>query len=369
MKFLNNYDPLKNQRVEIMDKDGVIVDQKLFTGIDDKFILESYKLMNLSRTQDIYQNKVQRQGRILSFLSSTGQEACEVAYIKALNMKTDHFLSGYRNNAAWLACGQEVKNIMLYWMGNEMGGRTPDGVNCLPPNIVIGTQYSQAAGMAFAEKFLKRKGVVLTTTGDGGMSEGETYESMNFAKLHNVPCVFVCENNKWAISTPTAEQTKTVNIAVKAVASAIPSIKVDGNDFVASYLVTKEIVDWVRAGNGPAFIEYDTYRLGAHSSSDSPDIYRPKGEFEKMQAFDPLVRLKKYLITKKVWSDKQQEKLDNEQLEFVAKQFTWAETNKNYPLEDIFKYQYSELTDNLKEQQKEASEFFKKYPETLKRGH
>ncbi|KAF5295513.1 hypothetical protein FQR65_LT19892 [Abscondita terminalis] len=174
-----------------------------------------------------------------------------------------------------------------------MGAKAPDGVNSLPPNIVIGSQYTQAAGIAFAEKYLGKKGIVVTTTGDGGMSEGETYEGMNFAKIHEAPFV---------------EQTKAQNIAVKAVASGIPSIIVDGNDYFASVAVMQEAVEYVRSGKGPLFIEFDTYRLGAHSSADDPNVYRPKGEYEERLEYCPLKRLKAYMIANKIATQGLQQK-------------------------------------------------------------
>ncbi|AKU79704.1 pyruvate dehydrogenase (acetyl-transferring) E1 component subunit alpha [Spiroplasma turonicum] len=367
-KFLNVFDPLKNQRVELMDKNGKVLNEKLMPKLSDKQVIEAYKLMNLSRRQDEFQNKVQRQGRLLSFLSSTGQEASEVGYAYPLIKGKDWFVPGYRNNAAWLTVGMPMRNIMLYWMGNEYGSKSPEGVNSLPPNIIIGSQYSHATGIAFAEKFKKTGGVALTTTGDGGMSEGETYEAMNFAKLHELPVIFVCENNKWAISTPYAKSTKAINIAVKGIGVGVPSIKVDGNDFFAVYAVVEEALDYARNGNGPVLIECDTYRLGAHSSSDNPKIYRPEDEFQDALTKDPLIRIKNYLINKGVWDDKKQEKLDKEQDEFISNEFDYAEKNKNYPLEDVFNFIYAEKTPELEEQYKEAKEFFEKYPEA-KGGH
>ncbi|AOG61018.1 pyruvate dehydrogenase E1 component subunit alpha [Spiroplasma helicoides] len=367
-KFINVFDPLKNERVEIMDKDGKIINPKLVPDIKDKDLIDAYKLMNLSRRQDDFQNKVQRQGRLLSFLSSTGQEASEVGYTLPLIKGKDWFASGYRNNAAWLTAGMPMRNIMLYWMGNEYGGKAPDGVNSLPPNIIIGSQYTQATGIAFAEKYNKTGGVAVTTTGDGGMSEGETYEAMNFAKLHELPVIFICENNKWAISTPYAKSTKSINIASKGIATGVPSVKVDGNDFLAVYAVAKEAVEFARTGNGPVFIECDTYRLGAHSSSDNPKIYRPEEEFQEALTRDPLIRLKNYLIEKGLWDQKKQDKLDKEQDEFIQKEFEWAEQNKEYPLEDIFDYIYAEKTPDLEEQYQEAKAFFQAHPEA-KGGH
>ncbi|WP_338983725.1 thiamine pyrophosphate-dependent dehydrogenase E1 component subunit alpha [Spiroplasma endosymbiont of Othius punctulatus] len=368
-KYLNQFNPFKNESVKVMDKDGNIINKSLMPEVSDEELLEAYKMMNKSRMLDVYQNKMQRQGRLLSFLTSTGQEACEVAYINALDKKTDHYAPGYRNSAAWLTMGQEIRNIMLYWSGNEAGGRAPDGVNLLPPNIVIGTQFSLATGLAFAKKYFGENGIAVTSTGDGGMSEGETYEAMNFAKLHELPIIFISENNKWSISTPTHEQTKSINMAVKAVATAIPSIKVDGNDYLASFGVMQEVVQYVRSGGGPFFVEFDTYRLGAHSSSDSPDSYRPKGEYEEHVPYDPLIRVKAYLIKKGIWDENKQTSLDEEQTQLMAEEFKWVEANKNYGIEDIFKYQFAELEDDHKEQLAEAKEFFAKHPNSIGGHH
>ncbi|WP_338970188.1 thiamine pyrophosphate-dependent dehydrogenase E1 component subunit alpha [Spiroplasma endosymbiont of Labia minor] len=361
MKYINQFDSSKNIKLQIMNKNGAVINNDLLPNIEDKTILEAYKIMNLSRIQDDFQTKMQRQGRLLSFLTSTGQEATEVGYSMCLRKDKDWFLSGYRNNAAWLTMGVPMRNIMLFWVGNENGGRSPNDINVLPPNIVIGTQYSQAAGIAFANQYKNIDSVVLTTTGDGGTSEGETYEAMNFAMLHKVPCIFICENNKWAISTPIIEQTASLNFAIKAKATGMPSIKVDGNDFLAVYGVIKEAHQFVKE-NGPIFIEFDTYRLGPHSSSDSPDVYREKEQFDEAQLSDPLIRLKKYLMNKNLWDENQQNDLNIQQLKFIENEFDWVEKNKNYPLKDIFNYQYAEMDLFLKEQYHFAEYFFNNYP-------
>ncbi|PPE04124.1 thiamine pyrophosphate-dependent dehydrogenase E1 component subunit alpha [Williamsoniiplasma lucivorax] len=369
-KYIGKFDPLKNEQVRIMDENGKIINKDLMPKINDEKLVEAYKLMCLSRTQDYYQNKQQRLGKILSFLSSTGQEAGEIAYAMHVRQGKDWFLPAYRNNAAWLATGIPMKNIMMYWMGNERANIPPAGVKNLPINIVIGSQYSHAAGIAFAEKFNnKSDNVVLTTTGDGGSSQGEVYESLNFAQLKKLPVIFVIEDNKWAISNPSSNATAALNFAVKGLASGTPGLKVDGNDFLASWGVFEEAFDYVRKGNGPILIELNTYRLGAHSSSDNPDVYRPKGEFEEQEKFCPIIRMKKYLVEKKLWDDKKQAELDEKNQAFVEKAFEEAMASKDYPLEDVFEYMYSEMTPILKEQYAEAKEFFNKYPESKDGGH
>ncbi|AHF60776.1 pyruvate dehydrogenase [Spiroplasma mirum ATCC 29335] len=365
--YFDKFDSLKNEMVQIMDKTGKIINPDLMPKIKDKDVVEAYKLMCLSRKQDEFQNKIQRQGKMLSFLSSTGQEASEVAYAMQLIKGKDWFSPAYRNNAAWLAAGIPMRNIMLYWCGNELGTKTPEGINVLPVNIPIATQYSHATGLAFAEKYKGTDAVVITTTGDGGSSEGEFYEAMNFGKLHDVPAIYIVENNQYAISTPRKKATKAINFAVKAIGVGIRNVIVDGNDFFAVYGAVQEAIALARKGEGPSFIECNTYRLGAHSSADDPKVYRDEEQYQDALTKDPLIRMKAYLIDKKLWSEQDQEKLDKEQEEFIKNEFAWVEQNNVVELEDIFKYTYAEMPEFLQEQYEEAKAYFAAHPS--KGGH
>lgn len=364
--YFDKFDSSKNEILKIMDENGNFVNLNLIPKISDYDVLMAYKLMCLSRNQDNFQNKIQRQGRMLSFLSSTGQEATEVAYGMQIIKGKDWFSSAYRNNAAWLATGVPMRNIMLYWCGNEIGSKMPEGIKTLPINIPIATQYSHATGLAFSEKYNKRDGVVITTIGDGGTSEGEFYESINFAKLYDVPVIFIIENNKYAISTPSYKATKSVNFAIKGVALGIRNILVDGNDFFSVYAAVEEAINFARKGKGPSLIECNTYRIGAHSSADDPTVYRNEELHKKELKKDPLIRLKNYLIKQKKWSEKEQEKLDYEQNKYIKDEFEWVEKNNIVTIHDIFNFNYFEMSKLLEEQYKEAELFFKKYP--IKRG-
>ena len=358
MKYFGKFDPIKNERLEIMDQNGKIINPQLMPKISKSEIINAYKLMCLSRMQDNWQNKWQRQGRMLSFLSSTGQEACEVAYALQVKQGVDWFSSAYRNNAAWLTLGVPMHNIMLYWGGNEMGSKMPENVNVLPVCIPIATQYSHATGLGFAEKYKNGPGIVFTTTGDGGTNEGEFYEAMNMGRLHDVPVIYCVENNHFAISTPLQKTTHAINFAVKGIANGIRSIKVDGNDFFACFAVSNEAAELARQGKGPSLIEFDTYRLGPHSSSDDPKVYRDQKEYENALLLDPLVRFKAYLINKKWWTQLAQDELDKEQELFVKDEFKLVETNNKVELLDVFNYLYDEMPPALQEQYQEAKVFF-----------
>src|SRR5699024_9656784 len=169
-----------------------------------------------------------------------------------------------RELGAWLVRGVPLKNIYLYWYGNEWGSYMPEGVKVLPISVPIASQYQHAAGIGMANNIKGEKNVVLTYVGDGGTSHGDFHEALNFAAVFKAPVVFIIQNNQYAISVPRSEQTASKTLAQKAIAYGMPGILVDGNDIFAMYSATKEAIDRARNGEGPTLIEAYTYRLGAH---------------------------------------------------------------------------------------------------------
>jgi pyruvate dehydrogenase E1 component alpha subunit/2-oxoisovalerate dehydrogenase E1 component alpha subunit len=186
----------------------------------------------------------------------------------------------------------------------------------------VSSQIPHATGIAWAAKIRKEPVVALCYLGDGGTSEEDFHVGLNFAGVYQLPAVFVCQNNQWAISTPLAVQTVSETIAVKGLAYGIPSVRVDGNDVFAVYATVKEAAVRARSGGGPTFIECVTYRLGAHSSSDDPTRYRDEAEPLAWRSRDPLVRFKKYLAACAVLSEADEAKLgedlDHEIRESIA---------------------------------------------------
>lgn len=253
------------------------------------------------------------------------------------------------------------ENIYLYWFGNERGSRVPDDVNVLPVNIPIGSQYGHASGLAYASKVLKNnKQIAVTYIGDGGTSHGEFYEGLNFAATYDAPMIGIIQNNQWAISTPRRKATKAETLAQKAVAVGVPGIQVDGNDVLAMYAVVKEAAERARKGEGPTLIEAFTYRLGPHTTSDDPTIYRKNEEVEEWKKKDPLIRFKVYMESKGLWDDAKEAKLD-EELEAYVKT-TFEKVEKEGPIvtiDEVFDHTYATLTDELKEQKEYLKNFVK----------
>ncbi len=357
-----NYDPLKKEMFQVLDKDGKVVNKDYEPKIDDETLLHMYRTMSLARVADIKALQYQRQGRMLTFAPVQGQEAAQIGPMAALE-KQDWVSPAFREQAAMLYRGVTLKQAYLYWYGNEWGSHFDADVNFLPVNVPIGSQVGHAAGLAYASKVKKEDAVTVTYIGDGGTSHGEFHEAMNFASVYNAPMITIVQNNQYAISTPRAKQTKSETIAQKALSYGIPGILVDGNDVLAMYAVTKEARERAIKGEGPTLIEAFTYRLGPHTTSDDPTIYRKDEEVEEWRTKDPLPRFRKYLSNKKLWNQEKEDKLQKELLDFVGKTFKEVEKSGDATLDDVFDYTYKELTEELKKQKAYYQNYLKESEE------
>jgi pyruvate dehydrogenase E1 component alpha subunit len=346
--LFKNYDPLKKKQLVVLDDKGIIVTPSLEPKLDKETLLKMYKTMVLARIADTKALQYQRQGRMLTYAPNKGQEATQVGAMAALEDR-DWLSPAFRELVAMLYRGIPLESLYLYWYGNEWGNHFEENIRVLPVNVIIGSQINHGAGLAYASKILDKKEVVIATIGDGGTSHGEFYEGLNFAASYDAPLVVVIQNNQYAISTPRSKATKAETLAQKAVAFGIPGIQVDGNDVLAMYVATKYAVDYAREGKGPVLIEAVTYRLGPHTTSDDPSIYRKDEEVKEWEAKDPLIRFKKYLLDKGLWSDEEDQKLEEEYLTYVGETFKRVEKSEA-KLEDVFKYTYKEMTPQLKEQ-------------------
>ncbi len=337
--------------LQVLDENSN-VDEKLMPKLTDKQIKELYELMVLARTFDDKGFNMQRQGRIGTFIQFKGQEASQVGSAYALEDK-DWMFPMYRSGAALITRKYPIHMLYLYYGGDERGLKCPQNQNNFPISIPVGTQIPHAVGCAWASKLKNEKTVSLVYTGDGGTSKGDFHEGLNFAGVNKVPCIIVCENNQYAISVPRKKQTASETIAQKAFAYGINGIQVDGNDIFAVYKATKEAVDNARKGNGTTLIECITYRLADHSTSDDAKKYRSDKEVQEWLKKDPILRLEKYMRSKKLLDDKYKEEAVKKAKAQVEKE---VEIYENFPEpnpEDIAKYTFAEMIDNLKEELEE----------------
>ena len=253
---------------------------------------------------------LQRQGRIATIAPLTGQEAAIVGAVRALDLEHDWLAPYYRELLGLAAFGDEfLSQIVLYWRGHPDGGRFPDHVRCLPPQISLGSQIPHAAGIASGLKLQGLPGVACTWIGDGATSEGDFYEGLNLAGVQRVPLLVFVINNGWAISTPTTRQTAAETFAVKADAVGVRAVRVDGNDVLAVWETARDARAHTVAGNGPTLVELVTYRMGAHTNSDDPTRYVPESELEAWRARDPIERLRAQMANVDRWDDTAHESL------------------------------------------------------------
>jgi pyruvate dehydrogenase E1 component alpha subunit len=346
--LVDDYDPLKGKMLQILDKDGN-VDERLEPKIDEKRLLEVYRVMLLTRIADDKSVRLQRQGRFGAYPPSKGQEASQIGPAMALG-DDDWVVWAFRELGALLLRGAPLWRTLLYWMGNEEGSRYGEGVNIAPSSVPVGSQIPHAVGISFASRYRNEKSVTLCFFGDGGSSEGDFHEGLNFAGVMKTPTVFVCQNNQWAISLPRELQTSSKTIAQKAVAYGFPGILVDGNDVLALYSATLEAVERARNGDGPTLIESFTYRLSDHTTSDDATRYRTEQELKYWTERDPIIRFRIYLMKKGLWDDSKETALMSELSQFVEEEVKKAEAFPRPTLDDVFGHTFAVMPENLRKQ-------------------
>ncbi|TMA28091.1 MAG: thiamine pyrophosphate-dependent dehydrogenase E1 component subunit alpha [Deltaproteobacteria bacterium] len=324
-------------------------------------LLRLYREMVRLRTLDERMMTLQRQGRVGFYGAATGQEAATLASAIALE-PSDWIFPALREGGAMLLRGFPLVPYLCQIFGNsgdETKGRqmpshmASKSVNQVSWSSCIGTQLPQAVGAAMAARIKGDRTVIAAYLGDGATSEGDFHVAMNFAGVFKAPVVFICQNNHWAISVPTAKQTASESIAIKAQAYGFSGVKVDGNDAVAVYLAVKEAVDKARTGGGPSLIECETYRIGAHSSSDDPTRYRDEKEVEEWKKRDPLDLFRGRLQSWGMWRATDEDALRARVLEEVNAAIAEAEKKPDPARESLFDDVYAVMPWTLREQREE----------------
>jgi pyruvate dehydrogenase E1 component alpha subunit len=271
--------------------------------------------------------------------------------------KEDFILPGYRDIPQLYWHGYPMYQGFLWSRGHQHGGEIPEGVNVLMPQIIIGAQYVQACGVAMALKKKGKKNIVITFTGDGGSSQGDFYEALNFAGVFKLPVVFVVQNNRYAISTPVEKQTAAQTIAQKGVAAGIRSVQVDGMDVLAVYKAVSDAAERARNGEGPTLIEALNYRLRPHSmSGDDPTRYRPQEEPTEWEKKEPLVRFRKFLESRNLWSEEEENRVVEEAKAAVADAIKKADQYPKMTIAQLIDSMFEVTPPHLEAQKKEFME-------------
>lgn len=289
-------------------------------GVDDATLLRMYRELRRLRTLDEKMLIVQRQGRIGFYGEVKGQEATPVATGFALRAD-DWVFPGLREGAVMLVRGFPLATYIAQCWGNgldvQKGRQMPShfsgrAVNQVSWSSCIGPQIPQAVGAAWAMKQQGKDSVAVAFFGDGATSQPDFHNAVNMAGVWKAPVVFVCQNNHWAISVPSSQQSASPTFASKAVAYGIPGVRVDGNDVLAVHRAVRDAADRARRGGGPTLIECLTYRMGAHSSSDDPSRYRAQAEVDTWAKKDPVDRFKRFLVAFGLHDEAREEALQAE---------------------------------------------------------
>ncbi|MDV2685261.1 pyruvate dehydrogenase (acetyl-transferring) E1 component subunit alpha [Alkalihalophilus lindianensis] len=338
---------------QILNEEGEVVNEAAMPELSDEELQEIMKRMVYTRIWDQRAISLNRQGRLGFYAPVAGQEASMLGSQFALD-KEDWILPGYRDIPQLVFHGLPLHQAFLWSRGHYGGGEIPDGLNIMVPQIIIGAQIIQTAGVALGLKRKKKENIAITYTGDGGASQGDFYEGMNFAGAYNAPAVFIVQNNRFAISVPVEKQSAAKTIAQKAVAAGIEGIQVDGMDVLAVYAATKQARDRALAGDGPTLIETMTYRYGPHTmAGDDPTRYRSSDLDDEWTKKDPLVRFRKFLEAKKLWSEEKENEVVDKAKEDIKEAMKKADSTPKQKVTDLIGFMFEELPANLREQMEE----------------
>lgn len=304
-------------------------------GLKEDDLLGMYRYMLVARACDERQWALNRMGKAPFVVPVSGHEAAQVGSGWAFEKGKDVFCPYYRDLALVLVAGFTPKDVFLGLFGKKddpsSGGRQmPAHWGARDRNIITGsspiaTQCLHAAGIAYSKKYKGEDAIVGVWFGEGGTSEGDWHGAMNFAGIHKLPLVFVCENNQYAISVHESKQVAG-SVHGRAAGYGMPGAVGDGNDVLESFKLVKEAVDRARAGEGPSLIELKTYRHYAHTSDDDDRTYRAKEEVEEWKRKDPIPRFEKYLRSVDVIDDSRIEELREETKAEVAEGAKEAES-------------------------------------------
>ncbi|MFD5863735.1 thiamine pyrophosphate-dependent dehydrogenase E1 component subunit alpha [Agromyces sp. NPDC127015] len=274
----------------------------LVEALDDKTLQRFYRDMAVSRRLDLTGANLQRQGQLALWVPSHGQEAAQVGSAHAARPQ-DHLFPSYREHIVGMIRGLDPVGILALLRGVTQGGWNPDeSGNFHLYTLVLASQTLHATGYAMGLQFdgatatgdPETDAAVLVYYGDGSTSQGDASEALVFAASYQTPQVFFVQNNQWAISVPVSRQSRSP-LSLRGAGFGMPSVRIDGNDVLVSYAVTRQSLEEARAGEGPSFIEALTYRMGAHTTADDPTKYRTDDEVAYWAERDPIIRYRTWL--------------------------------------------------------------------------
>jgi 2-oxoisovalerate dehydrogenase E1 component alpha subunit len=350
-----------DQPVQLLTPEGERVTHPDYDlSLTDDEYRELYRDLVLVRRIDIEATALQRQGELGIWAALLGQEAAQVGSGRALRPQDFAFPTYREHGVAWCR-GVDPLQLLGLFRGSSNGGWDPQDKRFNLYTIVIGSQTLHATGYAMGVQKDGAVGgddgeAVIAYFGDGASSQGDVNEAFVWASVYNAPVVFFCQNNQWGISTPTAAQTR-IPLYQRARGFGFPGVRVDGNDVLASYAVTRRALDAARQGQGPTLVEAFTYRMGAHTTSDDPTRYRLASELEAWKLKDPLERMKSFLYKQQLVDSDFFAQLQSDADELAARvRKGCLEMADPHPL-SMFDHVYDETTPLLLEQRASFADY------------
>ncbi len=327
---------------QFLDHRGQAVEPLPALAREPQRLIELYRCMVRTRAFDKKAIAMQRTGQLGTYASPLGQEAIGAGVGSAMRPE-DVLFPCYRDYAAQFFRGVRMTDILLYWGGDERGMDYAVPRRDFPISIPVASQACHAVGVAYAMKLRREPRVAVCLLGDGSTSKGDFYESLNAATVWGLPAVFVINNNQWAISVPRQAQTHAATLAQKALAAGCEGCQVDGNDAIAVSYIVSEAVGKARAGLGPTLVEALSYRLGDHTTADDASRYRSREELETHRAYEPIARLRTYLMREGFWGETDDTRLEAEATAEVERAVNEYLMTPPQPPERMFDYLYDSL--------------------------
>lgn len=350
----------KDPIISVLGDDGTL-DAEHDPHLSDEEVVFLYRHLVETRQLDERFVALQRQGRIGFHVGSLGEEAAIIGSAWAMR-KQDWLFPCYREFGAALMRGLSFQKLVDNMFGNAndtvKGRQMPCHYTCRSVGWAsisspVGTQITQAVGLSWGAKIRGEDAASLVYFGDGATSSSDFHSGLNFAGVFELPVVFLCRNNGWAISVPVERQTATRTFAEKAVGYGIPGVRVDGNDLFAVVSATRRALERGVRGEGPTLIEAITYRMGGHSTSDDPNRYRESEALQAWAARDPIERVKRYLLKRAAWSEEQETNLRSDIDRKFREAVAISERTPPPPLESMFDDVYAKVPWSLAEQRAE----------------
>lgn len=351
---MSNTKQFQHEMVQILNEKGEANEGALSElNINDDMLQTMYFWLLKGRVFDHKFLKLQRQGRIGTYGSFLGQEAAQVGSALAME-EQDWVVPSYRETVVSMIRGLGISHFVKSFKGFLGAMKGTEELNLFPTQVIIGGQIPQAVGFAWGHKLKKENRVTTCYFGDGATSEGDFHEGLNFASVYKVPVVFYCQNNQWAISVPIEKQMASETIAQKAIAYGMKGVRVDGNDVLACYQVSKMAIERARNGGGPTLIEAVTYRQGSHTTADDWTKYRSKEEVEIWSTQkDPLVRFERFLQKRGMWSVQEKDNLTEQFENEIEEALAEVEKLSPPPSFEAFDYVYDQSHPQLLMQKEE----------------